>query len=100
MTPRKRHIRQAIVEQLSVGDLEIPAEAAESWKALKSYMSGYGDAPIPTSRQIQDLYELVLGYQVFCAGAYRVAHVPVAEAENGRDPGMIDPADIPLIILP
>ena len=95
MPDRKRHVRQAVIENLSAGDTDIPQEAIEAWKAIKYYVSGYDrEASVPTKAQCQILYELVLGYQVFIRGAYRIASRPV-----GQDELNPEPYSPPLVVL-
>lgn len=92
---KARHVRQAVVEQLSIGDVEIPVEAQKSWEALKLHIAG--NAPPPPVGQLQQIYELVLGYQVFVAAAYRVVTVPAEEVKPKEEEKKYE---IPLIVMP
>jgi hypothetical protein len=83
MPERKRHIRAAVVEQCSVGDTDVPIEARDSWQALKQFVAGRSETQ-PTIGQLQNIYELCLGYQNFITTRYRVVHIqPEPNPEQG-----------------
>lgn len=95
--PHKRHVRMAIVETLATGSTDLPPEVTDTWQVLKEYIGGHSDkSPAPTKRQLQQVYEMVLGYQVFIAGAFRVVSIPLPE--SGQPQAEADP--VPLIVLP